>query len=375
MKFKSAIFFLVLLSMSAIAGPVLQMNKAFNALTDLVPYLTNRDKFMEKKNETLIKEKITDLNEAFKSAKHETMLKEDLFAPSYKLINENIAGSLEAFRKGNKDYAHWRLKEVTSHCLDCHTRLPPSFSSSFQNGELTIDTKKFEDLYNLAIAQLIVRRYVDAKNNFIKVIDEKIIKKEFQDLILPIKQVLLIETKIQKDPSNLKRFLKTYISKKDLPNPVRDSLTEWLERVKYWQDNKVMPQGLKSDSEVTQFIKKKLAPLEENSFNEKYDVDILLASGLLSNYLFINPSTKIAPEISYWLGWTEKHLKRGNFFGSGDLFLKQCIKRYPKSPIAQKCLDEYKESVEFDFSGSSGTNIPDDVKQELKDLEKLISKK
>ena len=367
--------FLVSLMNSASAGPVLQMNKAFIALSDLIPLITDRDQFMEKKNEKLITSKITELKSAIITAKHDSLIKEDLFAPSYTLINENIAGSLEAFKLGNKDYAHWRLKEITSLCIDCHSRMPISHASSFQNGELTIDETKFENIYNLGIAQLIVRRYTDAKGSFTRSIQDKLIKKEIKDLILPFKQILLIDAKVYKNPDNLIAFMGEYKSREDLPEEVRNSISTWLVRLKHWKGNKLLAVGLKSDKEVERFIAKELAPLKKKSiYGGGYDVDLLIASGLLSNYFFENPTSAKAAEISYWLGWAEKYLKRENFFGSGDLFLKQCIKHYPKNPTAKKCLEEYKDSVEFEFSGSGGTSIPKDVQKELDDLEKLIKK-
>jgi hypothetical protein len=368
--------FLMTLMNSALAGPVLQMNKAFVALSDLIPLITDRDQFMEKKNEKLITSKITELKSAIITAKHDSLIKEDLFAPSYTLINENIAGSLEAFKLGNKDYAHWRLKEITSLCIDCHTRMPISHASSFQNGELAIDETKFQNIYNLGIAQLIVRRYTDAKSSFTRSIQDKLIKKEMKDLILPFKQILLIDAKVFKNPDNLTAFMGEYKSREDIPEEVRNSISSWLVRLKHWKGNKLLAVGLKSDKEVERFIVKELTPLKKKSiYGGGYDVDLLIASGLLSNYFFENPTSAKAAEISYWLGWAEKYLKRENFFGSGDLFLKQCIKHYPKNPTAKKCLEEYKDSVEFEFSGSAGTSIPKDVQKELDDLEKLIKTK
>ena len=368
------IFFMTLMN-SASAGPVLQMNKAFVALSDLIPLITDRDQFMEKKNEKLITEKITELKSAIITAKHDSLIKEDLFAPSYTLINENIGGSLEAFKLGNKDYAHWRLKEITSLCIDCHTRMPISHASSFQNGELAIDETKFENIYNLGIAQLIVRRYTDAKGSFTRSIQDKLIKKDIKDIILPFKQILLIDAKVFKNPDNLTAFMGEYKSREDLPEEVRGSISSWLVRLKHWKGNKMLMLGLKNDKEVERFIAKELAPLKKKSiYAGGYDVDLLISSGLLSNYFFENPNSTKAAEISYWLGWAEKYLKRENFFGSGDLFLKQCIKHYPKNPTAKKCLEEYKDSVEFEFSGSAGTSIPKDVQKELDDLEKLIKK-
>ena len=43
--------------------------------------------------------------------------------------------------------------------------------------------------------------------------------------------------------------------------------------------------------------------------------------------------------------------------------------------MAKKCYDEFKDSVEFEFSGSSGTHIPAEMKDELNELKALIIKK
>lgn len=363
----------VFFSSIVLAGPVLQMNKAFNALSALVPFITEKEQFMKKNNEKVITEKLTEVRNAFRSAKHEDLLKQDLFAPSYQLVNESLDESLKSLKAGAKDYAHWRLKELTALCLDCHTRLPATHDSSFSLGELSVETAKYTNTYNLGIAQMIVRRYADAKTTFTKAIDEKMIKKEIKDLIDPFKQILLIDAKILKNPSDMSVFVKHYLAKKQLPDSVRENLVSWEKSLKAWEGKKIPKEGLKNDQEVSKFIAVNVTPLKEQaSFDADFDVDMLLISGILSNYLFENPNTTIAPEINYWIGWSEKYLKRENFFGSGDLFLKQCIKRYPGHPMAPKCLAEYKDSIEFEFSGSSGTHIPQEIQKELNSLDKLI---
>lgn len=373
---KSATLLVLLISGMAFSAPVEQMNRAFNALMDLVPYLTDDNKFMETKNAKVVEKGIAELQTAFKEAGHDSLLKEDLFAPSYTVIHQNLSDSLSSFRKGNKDYSYWRLKEVTSHCLDCHTRLPPSHASSFQNGKVQIDPSKFESVYNLGVAQLIVRRYVDAKASFNRDIQDRLIKKDVEEIDLPFKQLLLIDTKVLKNPVNLIALFKTYQKNEAVPEIQRLLLKSWIEDLEHWKGNKYIVNGIKSDSDVERFIKDELRPLEnETLYDGSHDVPLLMTTGILSNYLFENPTSKMAPEISYWMGWTEKYLKREQFFGSGDLFLKQCIKRYPGHAVAKKCLEAYRESVEFEFSGSGGTKLPADIKLELLSLEKLIKKK
>jgi len=370
---KSTLIFLSLIySTLLFAGPVLQMNSAFNALMELSPYIHDEAKFKEKENDEKIKTNLKKLESSFKLARHDGLIKHDLFAPSYQLVLENIQQSTSAFNSGKKDFSHWLLKETMTQCLECHSRLPMSVTSSFQNGELTIDKSKLSSPYELGMAYLIVRRIVDAKENFIRTIQDQLITKKTQDLIRPFKQILFIELRIKKDPETMISIIDSYLAKGNLPSEVTKELSEWKKRLTVWLNEKTLKQGIQDEKGLQQFIARRIKPLSDKSYQEALQPDLLLASGLLSNYFFENQSTPSAPEIIYWLGWMEKRLKKEEFMSSGDLFLKQCIKHYPKHKMAKECLKEYRESIEFDFSGSSGTDIPEEVEREFNGLKKLI---
>ncbi|MFP5459623.1 MAG: hypothetical protein ACLGG7_12875 [Bacteriovoracia bacterium] len=362
---------LSVLAITGLASTTKEMNRALDSLTKLLPFLTHEERFLDKKSDAIIKTQMTELNRAFKGAKHEAMLKNDLFAPSYALVVESLDEANRAFAKGQKDYAFWRLKEITNFCVDCHTRMPEEFASSFQNGELRLNEKDFENAYTLGVSYLIVRRYPDAKAAFQRTIADSLVTKTYTHTLDALKQTLLIDVKVQKNFENLEAEIKAYLAK-DLPADIDRKLEHWLKRVPAWKNDPAL-KGISDEKALTGFIQKKLLPLRKSTVSlGHYDVDLLVASGLLANYLFLNPQSPQAADVSFWLGWGEKHLKRENFFSTGNHFFKQCIRRYPKSAIAKSCFEEYKESVEFDFTGSAGTQIPADIQRELKDLEKLI---
>ncbi len=367
---------ILLTSSLAQAATSQQMNQAFEALSKLVPYLTSEEKFQEKKNTKLIEENLVKIQQAFKAAGHEGLVKQDIFLPSYKLIQENLSESLQSFKKGNKEISLWRLKEITALCLDCHTRLPGELPSSYELTGLDVDHSRFTDAYNLGIAQLIVRRYLDAKNSFTRAIDQKILKGEMKDLIKPFKQVLLLETKVHKNPKAMITFIDHYKDKKGLSLELKQILQNWREQLLVWTKKNISSEGFKTDEEVAGFIKLSVEPLTKHAqLEDAHDVDHLFISGFLSNYMFRNKQSILGPDLNFWIGRSEKYLKRENFFGSGDLFFKQCILRYPKHAMALKCFEEYKDSIEFEFSGSSGTHIPPEIKKELNELKGLINKK
>lgn len=356
------------------SSPILQMNRTFSSVMDLLPFILDDKEFHEKKNHEKINTALKDLNKAFKNAGHDSLIKHDLFAPSYALVLQNLQESQNAFAKNKKEHSRWLVRETLALCMDCHTRLPTSHTSSFQNGEITFDKSVFKDKYDLGIGYLIVRRYVDAKESFTQSIQDKIIKKDFSAMILPFQQILLIETKVMKDPMKMVSIIDWYLEKKNLPSAVSEELMAWKKRLTIWKDEKTSGDP-KNDKELKAFINRRLMPLKSDSFNDSYKVDYLIGSGVLAHYYFENQNSTMAPEINYWLGWIEKRLKRNEFMSSGDLFLKQCIKRYPKHPVAKDCLEEYKESLMFDFSGSSGTHIPQDLQKELDRLIESVETK
>jgi hypothetical protein len=375
MKFLFALA-VIILPISLYANPALQMNKAFNALTELIPYLKNEKAFNEKKNEKIISQNLKILSDSFKTAGHDVLIKQDLFAPSYQLIVENIEDSHKDFLSDKKDYARWLIKETLSSCLDCHSRLPESVTSSFQNGELTVSQKEFKTPYDLGVTYMIVRRYVDAKEQFLRSFQDAVIKKDATAMMGPIKNIMSIELKIKKNPQAMRSLLEDLTKKGNLPFEVQSELLSFIKRLDLWNKESALTSPPKNESEIKAFISRKLTPLKKkNSFNDAYKVDLLLGSGILSNYFFENPTTTMAPELGLWLGWIEKRLKKEEFMSSGDLFLKQCIRKYPRSTTARECLKEYKESVEFDFTGSSGTSLPQEIEKELRELQNLIKKK
>ena len=367
MKFLSV---LLLISSLSYAAPTQQMNEALEALVRLLPFLVNENDFADAKKQAEVSASLRKLQGAFTKVRHQDLLKEDIFSPSYELVSESLSEASKAFDNGQKDYAYWRLKEVTTFCIDCHTRIPKEVTSSYQNSGLFLKKELFKDTYNRALAALIVRRYTDATAAFRQTIQEGIIKKDHSRTPLALKNLVIIDAKILRNLNNLKAELTSY-SKKELPPLIKTQIQNWLAEINSIQQSKWFKEDYQENEVELIFKELKELRLGRTSI-EKNDIKILVSSGQLAQYSFLYPKTNFAAEINFWLGWSEKQLKRENFFSTGNNFFKQCIRKYPKHPIAKECLSELKESIEFDFTGSSGTNIPKEIKNELLKLENQI---
>ncbi len=67
-------------------------------------------------------------------------------------------------------------------------------------------------------------------------------------------------------------------------------------------------------------------------------------------------------------GESYKSLNGISFLSLHESYYKSCIHKGPRTKSAKKCFKKYENSVTLSFSGSSGTRIPADIKNELQRL-------
>ncbi|WP_455202270.1 hypothetical protein, partial [Kaarinaea lacus] len=67
-------------------------------------------------------------------------------------------------------------------------------------------------------------------------------------------------------------------------------------------------------------------------------------------------------------GIIDRSINYSFYYSLADMYLKECMLQYTSHPYAKKCYEEYESYIVFSYSGSRGTDIPDDVAQELKAL-------
>ena len=83
----------------------------------------------------------------------------------------------------------------------------------------------------------------------------------------------------------------------------------------------------------------------------------------------MEPSSGQTPELLYSLGQLEETLGDRYVFSLSPLYFKECVSRYPKSPVARDCLEKYKRQLLNSLS-----EVPLQRLEELKSLEKSLSK-
>lgn len=354
------------------------MGNVYDSYVKLIPYIYSKaDKSWElknKKDKEALLQNLNDLLVFFKSAKHAEMFQRPGFRPSLDTINEHIEETILSVESNNTTFTQKRLNVLGALCVSCHSQLPESISKNAFGDNIKKEKRDlFDSDFSYANYLYLVRRFDDSKVYFEKSIDTALsqpTKNADQDVILALKKIISIDTKIKFDYDKAMNFITKWEKDSRLSANDKKIINRWKSNLMSWKG--FSPGAIKS---MRDFIDKNLVPLDlkkEIVFSGEDDINLFVSSGVLFNYLVTNPDSNLAPEILYWLSKIDHKMSQSYFFSLGDLYLKDCIKKYPTSPYAKKCYQEYADSIEAGYSGSGGTDIPPDEKRELLKLKKLL---
>lgn len=359
------------------------MNEIFVAFVDLLPYASNEMKFKDPKAEEYIKERLFKLKSAFQNAKHLKKIKTPGFQPSFEIVSDHLEQTYETFSTQNKIFARNRLKATTKLCISCHSQLPNGLSNTFSSLK-GITRDRFSNDYEYADFLFLVRDYTAATRYFKLEIENRIKKNAdlrkvhkgssvtYIDYTIEesLDRLLAINTKVFYKPGKAIGILSKYEDNKELPNALKKEVKEWKKDLKAWE-KKGFNGKLESEAELTKYIKENLEDLDNPSH-----VDLLVSAGALSKFINKYPNSDKVPQVLYHLGRIDYFLEHSYFYSLSDVYLKNCVVNYPKSPYARKCYEQYKDNLELGFTGTAGTNIPKEELQKLKELKaKLRSAK
>lgn len=354
------------------------MSNVYDSYLKIIPYAystrNNFGNFKNKKEKEELLKNLTDLSQFFKSAKHAEFFQRPGFRPSLEAITNHLDETIMSVEADSYVFAQKRLNVIGALCVTCHSQLPESISkNAFRDNIKKEKRDRFDSDFSYANYLYLVRRFDESKNYFEKAIDSALgapNARPNQEVISSLRKIISMDTKIKFDSEKARSSIEKW--EKDLRFSINDKkiINRWDEDLKKWKG--FDPASIKS---MPNFIEKNLSPLDmkkEIIFTGEEDITLLISSGVLFNYLVENPSSDLAPEILYWLSLAEHRMGQSYFFSLGDLYLKDCIRKYPASPYAKKCYQEYADSIEAGYSGSSGTDIPVGEKRELMKLKSLL---
>lgn len=372
--FKSVflIFFLILPKATATEPTVntkVIMAQFLEHLTALRKYMGSEKKFTDPKNAVVISEHLKQFSQIAKATKHDPQLHLENYEMSRAVLVNHISETEQVFKGGNKAYARWMLNSTIYVCMSCHTQMPAQDRKSFNFD----DNKSYFSDFEQAEFLFAARNFEEASKMYDAII-KKMQQFENFEVERSLERQVAYYARIKRDPVAAQKKLKEYLGLRKVPDYIKKDLASWIAQFEKWQEQKALDPKTATETDILDFAQNQLesVSVKQSSANYPNLVNYLRVSGILYEYLQTHPNSKATPQLLYWLSFADRYTNNNFFFSLADLYLRECIIKFPSSSIAKKCYKEYENETILSYSGSGGVFMPEAVKNDLKALKKLV---
>jgi hypothetical protein len=353
------------------------MYEMLNELTQLQPFMVSESEFKDPKNKSLIRSRLEKLSSLSESVmRHKTTQ-----VPTYRISGEALNNHIQQLLRlnsspvaeKNSSYARWMLASTPFACMSCHSQLERTAKPLWNIEEETLkgsDFEKAEFLFS-------THNYTIALNLYNKIIRGFNSTEGSQAEVsksLSHKMTLLV--RVFKNLKEAENSLNQDLKNPALPKNLRSSIKNWisqlrrLRQLKFFQSY-VTPTLGDTIRKTNDLLDK--SPRGFVSAENPNLVEYLYLSGLLYEFLQKETAESLnVPEILLALGRLDQGLNQEFFFALDQLYLKECIDKFPTHPTAKKCYFEYRSEMERLFTGTRGLDLPQDLAEQLENAKQKV---
>jgi hypothetical protein len=348
------------------------MNGIYASIRQVLPISLNDKAFYDPKNRTEIQKHLDNLSKSSHLLSQHAKLKDESFkfvSQSFQRDSREVANW---FREGRTDEARYMLHNITENCISCHmkgagTGKFPATAGFFEN----IDIASLNEMERARL-QIATRQFDEAMKTYETVFETK--KLAPSDLIFldAFSDYLKVAIRVQRDTARPLKVLEKYHSSQKLPQFVETQLADWIDALKDLSASKAQKPSLEiARNWMAKAQKQMKYPRDRDGM-----IYFIAASGVLNDLISAESLKKDElAEGYYMLGYIEEIIGRSFWVSQSEYMLEAAVRTSPKSRYAREAYALLEEYVYLDYSGSSGTNIPNDVQQNLEELKKLIEQK
>lgn len=290
------------------------------------------------------------------------------------LFQDETKRAYWALKSGNRSYARGILNQVGSYCVACHTRNQsgPSFSSlplePVAKGLTSVEQGRF---------YAATRQYDRALDAFLKVVDDPQAPAQRPlEWEQAIRSGLSIAVRVKKSPDQAQALVERTIGSNKAPYYLKQDALKWKESIAQWRaelpKRAMTEEGLRL--EAMELIAK-AREMQRYPMDHSADILYLRATATLHELLQKAPDGRYAQEALFMSGLCYDVLRPLNLDELHDVYFESCIRKVPHTETAELCYRRYEQSTYEGYTGSSGTHIPDEMKQKLESLEALARPK
>jgi len=344
-----------------------EMKAIHGVMEELFP-LAVQSKTLSGKDKENLKTQIAALRDHVGKLQPSSEERSDPFQISLEMLTEHLNHSLSAIENKEYGYAISMVRELPQLCSTCHTQderikhfdttdIKENLKSDFERGEYHFMTRDYQEAlldFNDHLAKQ--RKVSHGKGNS-----------------EAMEKILLIYLNVYRDPESAITYFDRLLDSGKLNIDFAMDVNQWLHGL---DAVKTGPYKIDDIKDIEKEVDKILTFENEQDMpmfiSEENKVSALWLRGLIYDFIKRNPKHKDAPKLLYWLAGLESSLEYGIYYQLPEIYLKNCVVKYPQHTYAEKCLEKFKSHVTLQYTGSSGTHIPSYKQVELDKLSDLI---
>ena len=337
-------------------------------MLEVYPLIVTKRAFTQRDTARL-SEDLTQLSVLFHQAEPFIDKKPAGYQISYEFISQYLAVVKDVLKHDDVDYARSHLYALGEICTSCHTQ-DTTLRTLF--GGTTRD--QLPDDYAFAELNYMTRNYDEAVRYYEKFLDSPGRKTELQ-IIQPLQRIITIYTQVENNPADGIKILKKYRHLKQHTPVTLAELDNWIRGLKVLKSDGVSNKTPVTFANLQVYVKKYLGSSEhlplQNQSSATEEVQRVWLRGQLYHYLNHAPKENEVPMLLYWLAVVDRSIAYNFYFSLADLYLKQCVLKYPAHPYAQRCFDEFKNYADYTYL-RQGQEIPSGIQQEIAQMQNVL---
>lgn len=347
------------------------MAKIFSSLTTVLPLSMNGKEFSDPKNRDKILAELRNMRDGTNALVGHTKSLDGSYGFIAKSMSRDIKDIYNWYDKGATSESRYLLQQVSENCISCHMKLPdPGHAPRMDHFFKEVSVSKLSPPEKARL-QVALRQFDDALATW-----EEMFKtwpkpgELFAMDTLP--EYLKVVIRVKSDPKRALDTLDSLTKRTDLPKFMAREVHAWKNSLRTLV-GEISKQGdeLHRSKKIIRNARRSMEyPMDRTAL-----VDFIVASGLLNRFMqgkVIAADNKA--EAYYLLGMTESLIGRTTWLSQTDYYLEASVRSAPKSKIALKALDALEQQILMEYSGSGGTNIPDEIEANVEELRNLVKR-
>lgn len=347
-----------------------EMHVLAQEISAMQKFLLTDSVFADAKNDVAIKGSLNKISEHLNLLGKGTFADNAALRVNLNLIQQYIGDAKKSFEAGNKNYARFMMQSSMQMCIACHTRTK---TADFALPEVDLSKVKLEDQGDYFFA---TRQFEKGSAVFSSMIMDfpKNAVGQF-GLRKALVSMAIYYSRVKADPKAGAEFFATAAKSEGLPSYIKKEVSEWARDFKEWSREPAKTLNSLTEAQLLLQAKKVLKSDDLSLVSDNgrsFHIRRLRASVLLHKILE-SPGNKSPTkgEAIYYLGQIYHRISSNLFFRFGEMYLKTCINEYQKTATARNCYDALERVVSEGFTGSGGSDIPDEEEIELVRLRRL----